>query len=191
MRTIVFLLSVALGLAAAAPAFAQEPTTTAPASSEAPTEAAPSTAPSADQTAPATSSADTVQRNAEVLSAISNLAPMIGDVQIVGPWTDADRHGVWRTIMTQTAGEATGSRFFVQQLEEKDGRASVASSTEVTEIAAVDGAIVGYRADPPAEGQESSLTLFFDVLPSDGEVSQTYELFVAPNEPYRFGPATN
>ena len=191
MRTIVFLLSVALGLAVAAPAFAQEPTTTAPASSEAPTEAAPSTAPSADQTAPATSSADTVQRNAEVLSAISNLAPMIGDVQIVGPWTDADRHGVWRTIMTQTAGEATGSRFFVQQLEEKDGRASVASSTEVTEIAAVDGAIVGYRADPPAEGQESSLTLFFDVLPSDGEVSQTYELFVAPNEPYRFGPATN
>jgi len=191
MRTIVFLLSVALGLAVAAPAFAQEPTTTAPASSEAPTEAAPSTAPSADQTAPATSSADTVRRNAEVLSAISNLAPMIGDVQIVGPWTDADRHGVWRTIMTQTAGEATGSRFFVQQLEEKDGRASVASSTEVTEIAAVDGAIVGYRADPPAEGQESSLTLFFDVLPSDGEVSQTYELFVAPNEPYRFGPATN
>ena len=191
MRTIVFLLSVALGLAVAAPAFAQEPTTTAPASSEAPTEAAPSTAPSADQTAPATSSADTVRRNAEVLSAISNLAPMIGDVQIVGPWTDGDRHGVWRTIMTQTAGEATGSRFFVQQLEEKDGRASVASSTEVTEIAAVDGAIVGYRADPPAEGQESSLTLFFDVLPSDGEVSQTYELFVAPNEPYRFGPATN
>jgi hypothetical protein len=191
MRTIVFLLSVALGLAVAAPAFAQEPTTTALASSEAPTEAAPSTAPSADQTAPAISSADTVQRNAEVLSAISNLAPMIGDVQIVGPWTDADRHGVWRTIMTQTAGEATGSRFFVQQLEEKDGRASVASSTEVTEIAAVDGAIVGYRADPPAEGQESSLTLFFDVLPSDGEVSQTYELFVAPNEPYRFGPATN
>lgn len=196
MRTTNFLFSVALGLAIAAPALAQEaapPATTAPApaSPEAPTEAAPSVAPSPGQTVPAASSVDTAQRNAEVLSAIANLAPMIGDVQIVGPWTDGDRHGVWRTIMTQTAGEATGSRFFVQQLEEKDGRASVSSSTEVTEIAALDGAIVGYRADPPAEGQESSLTLFFDVVPSDGEVSQTYELFVSPNEPYRFGPATN
>ncbi|MBB4000366.1 hypothetical protein [Aureimonas pseudogalii] len=196
MRTTAFVLSLALGLPVAAPAFAQEaapPATTLPAlaSPEAPTGAAPSATPTGKQTAPATPSADTAERNAEVLSAIANLAPMIGDVQIVGPWTDTDRHGVWRTIMTQTTGEATGSRFFVQQLEEKDGRASVASSTEVTEIAAIDGAIVGYRADPPAEGQESSLTLFFDVVPSDGEVAQTYELFVSPNEPYRFGPATN
>jgi len=193
MRTILSRLSVALGLLIAAPAVAQEaaPPASAVQAPAAPAGTAPSAEPSSEQAAPAAPSADTAQCNAEVLSAIANLAPMIGDVQILGPWTDADRHGVWRTIMTQTAGEATGSRFFVQQLEEKDGRTSVASSTEVTEIAAVDGAIVGYRADPPAEGQESSLTLFFDVVPSDGEVSQTYELFVAPNEPYQFGPATN
>ncbi|WP_210168851.1 hypothetical protein [Aureimonas sp. D3] len=127
----------------------------------------------------------------KVLAAISALDPMIGDVQLVGPWTDGERHGVWRTVMTQPAKEDGGNRFFVQQIEQSAEGSRVSSSVEITEIADVKGAVVGYRADPPAEGQESNLTLFFDILPLDGEVTDTYELFIAPNTPYRFGPASN
>ncbi|ALN73337.1 hypothetical protein [Aureimonas sp. AU20] len=172
-------------------AFAQAATDT-------PSAAAP---PSATETTPTTEAPpapaaslkpqDEAGRNAKVLSAIAGLDPLIGDVQLVGPWTDGDRHGVWRTVMTQPAQENGGNRFFVQQIEQSGDVSHVSSSIEVTEIAEVKGAVVGYRADPPAEGQESNLTLFFDILPLDGEVTDTYELFIAPNTPYRFGPATN
>jgi hypothetical protein len=188
MRHVTLPVSFAAVLLFASSALAQTPEAAAPpAVPPASTESAPA--------APSVAAAPTgneAERNATVLAAIANLAPMIGDVQIVGPWVDGARHGIWRTIMTQTAGEATGSRFFVQQIEEKDGSASVVSSSvEVTEIAAIEGAITGYRADPPAEGEESNLTLFFDIVPTDGEIAETYELFVAPNQPYRFGPASN
>lgn len=189
----------AAALVAAMPAAAQDTTPAAPAAPapyQAPaapaapeTPAAPAPAASAP-TAPA-SSASTVEQNADVMAAIAGLSPLIGDVQIVGPWADGERNGVWRTIMTQAMGETKGSRFFFQQVQERDGRPVVIASTEVTEIAEVNGAIVGYRADAPAEGQESNLTLFFDIVPLDGEISETYELFVAPGQPYRFGPASN
>lgn len=154
-------------------------------------EAPPASAPAAGGEVPAAQPQDEAARNAKVLSAIANLDPLVGDVQLVGPWTDGDRHGVWRTIMTQPAHETGGNRFFVQQIEQTGDTSRVSSSVEVTEVAEVKGAVVGYRADAPAEGQESNLTLFFDILPLDGEVTDTYELFIAPNTPYRFGPATN
>ncbi len=200
------LTAVALSLSAALPAVAQEsaPTAAAPAApQEAPPAAAPAATPAEAPTAPAPApssadaaaqpaqSASSVERNAEVMTAIANLSPIIGDVQIVGPWVEGDRNGVWRTIMTQALGETKGSRFFYQQVQERDGKPVVVASTEVTEIATIEGAIVGYRADAPAEGKESNLTLFFDIVPLDGEISETYELFVAPGQPYRFGPASN
>ncbi|WP_062116510.1 hypothetical protein [Aureimonas sp. AU40] len=175
-------------------AFAQAATDTPSAAAPVPaTETKPATeAPPALAPAPAAPKPqDEAGRNAKVLSAIAGLDPLIGDVQLVGPWTDGDRHGVWRTVMTQPAQENGGNRFFVQQIEQSGDTSHVSSSIEVTEIAEVKGAVVGYRADPPAEGQESNLTLFFDILPLDGEVTDTYELFIAPNTPYRFGPATN
>jgi len=151
-------------------------------------------APASDAAPPASPSApapDEAARNAVVLSAISALAPMIGDVQIVGPWVEGDRHGIWRTVMTQPVAETSGNRFFVQQIEEKSGNNTVIASTEITEIASIEGAVVGYRADAPAAGDDSNLTLFFDIVPLDGEVSESYELFFSPTEAYRFGPATN
>ncbi|WP_416355673.1 hypothetical protein ACLNGM_15765 [Aureimonas phyllosphaerae] len=195
--------AVAIVLLAGSAAAAQEvtapattPAETSPAAAMAPpAPVAPGTAPDASQPSPAAptpaTAAGSAERNAEVMSAIAALSPIIGDVQIVGPWAVDGRNGVWRTIMTQALGETKGSRFFFQQVEERDGKPTVVSSTEVTEIAEVDGAIVGYRADAPAEGQESNLTLFFDIVPMDGEISETYELFVAPGQPYRFGPASN
>ncbi|WP_156418005.1 hypothetical protein [Aureimonas sp. AU4] len=138
-----------------------------------------------------TEAAPKVPTDAVVLSAIANLAPMIGDVQILGPWTQGDRHGIWRSVMTQPIAETTGNRFFVQQIEEKSGNSTVIASTEITEIASIEGAVVGYRADPPAAGQENNLTIFFDIVPLDGEITESYELFFAPGEPYRFGPASN
>jgi hypothetical protein len=193
--------AVAIVLLSAGAAGAQDstppaatPAETAPAAPAAPpAPAAPGAAPDASQPAPAAPgpAQGSAERNAEVMGAIATLSPIIGDVQIVGPWAVDGRNGVWRTIMTQALGETKGSRFFFQQVEERDGKPTVVSSTEVTEIAEVDGAIVGYRADAPAEGQESNLTLFFDIVPMDGEISETYELFVAPGQPYRFGPASN
>lgn len=133
----------------------------------------------------------TAPSDAVVFSAIAALSPMIGDVQILGPWTQDDRHGIWRSVMTQPLEETTGNRFFVQQIEEKSGNNTVIASTEITEIASIEGAVVGYRADPPAAGQEKTLTIFFDIVPLDGEISESYELFFTPGEPYRFGPASN
>ncbi|WP_279479500.1 hypothetical protein [Aureimonas sp. SK2] len=189
----------ALAIVTAVPAAAQETAPAAPAPYQAPAASAASAAPAepaapapeAPPAAPPASSAATVEQNADVMAAIAGLSPLIGDVQIVGPWADGERNGVWRTIMTQAMGETKGSRFFFQQVQEQDGKPVVIASTEVTEIAEVNGAIVGYRADAPAEGQESNLTLFFDIVPLDGEISETYELFVAPGQPYRFGPASN
>jgi predicted secreted protein len=185
--------AIAVTFVASLPALAQEPAPAAPAAQDsAPAPAAPAPAsPDVTQPGAAAKPAPTPEQNAEVMSAISNLSPIIGDVQIVGPWVEGERNGVWRTIMTQALGETKGSRFFFQQVEERQGKPVVVASTEVTEIAEVDGAIVGYRADAPAEGQESNLTLFFDIVPLDGEISETYELFVAPGQPYRFGPASN
>ena len=151
-------------------------------------------APSSDgqgDTKPLAPPTNQAEPDIKVLAAISALDPMIGDVQLVGPWTDGEQHGVWRTVMTQPAKEDGGNRFFVQQIEQSTTGSRVSSSVEITEIAEVKGAVVGYRADSPAEGQESNLTLFFDILPLDGEVTDTYELFIAPNTPYRFGPASN
>ncbi len=182
------------GMLAPSFAFAQAagepaPATPPAASSEAaPAPAAPTPAPA--EPAPAQPQ-DEATRNAKTLSAIANLDPLIGDVQLVGPWTDGERHGVWRTVMTQPEHENGGNRFFVQQIDQSGDTSRVSSSVEITEIAEVKGAVVGYRADAPAEGQESNLTLFFDILPLDGEVTDTYELFIAPNTPYRFGPASN
>ncbi|WP_156420955.1 hypothetical protein [Aureimonas sp. AU22] len=185
--------AIAMTYIASLPALAQEPAPAAPAPQDSAPAPAPPAPASPDVTQPgaAAKPAPTPEQNAEVMSAISNLSPIIGDVQIVGPWVEGERNGVWRTIMTQALGETKGSRFFFQQVEEREGKPVVVASTEVTEIAEVDGAIVGYRADAPAEGQESNLTLFFDIVPLDGEISETYELFVAPGQPYRFGPASN
>lgn len=183
-------LSFVLG-ATWAPAWAQAPATP----DAAPSSAAPAAPAPPSDAQPAKEGAETASAHrspdVKVLAAISALDPMIGDVQLVGPWADGERHGIWRTVMTQPANEKSGNRFFVQQIEQSPQGSRVSSSVEITEIADVKGAVVGYRADAPAEGQESNLTLFFDILPLDGEVTDTYELFIAPNTPYRFGPASN
>jgi len=141
-----------------------------------------------------TTEADTAapQAPSEFSAAVAGLSPHIQDVQIVGPWSSGDEHGVWRTIMVQPAGENAKTHFFIQQLDASGHSGlSVKSTAEITEIANVDGVIVGYRADEPSESQPNSLSLFFDIVPYDGEISETYELHYLPGEPYIFGPATN
>jgi hypothetical protein len=190
MRAAILALSFLLATAA----YAQDATPrTPPAPYQPPAPNPPAQPAPAEVTAPATATETppVAPTDSVVLSAIANLAPMIGDVQILGPWTQDDRHGIWRSVMTQPVGETTGNRFFVQQIEEKSGNNTVIASTEITEIATIEGAVVGYRADPPAAGQESNLTVFFDIVPLDGEIAESYELFLSPGEPYRFGPATN
>lgn len=133
----------------------------------------------------------TASTAADAASLVQSLSPVIGDVQIMGPWSNGDQRGVWRTVMVQVPGETKGNRFFVQQLSETDNALKIANTTEIKEVAQVNGAITGYRPDEPTEGQGNSLTLFFDIVPLDGEIAETYELFFTPNEPYTFGPASN
>ncbi|UIJ73729.1 hypothetical protein [Aurantimonas sp. HBX-1] len=142
----------------------------------------------AESTAPASTPAAT---DPAVTAAIDSLSPLVEDVQVVGPWSEGERQGVWRTIMVQSPADETGYHFFVQQLEGAGTDHTVRASTEITEINQIDGAIVGYRADEPSPGAPSGLTLFFDILPTDGEIAETYELHFAPDTPYMFGPASN
>ena len=51
--------------------------------------------------------------------------------------------------------------------------------------------VVGYRADEPSSEEPSGLSLFFEIVPRDGEISETYELHVQPDGSYDFGFATN
>lgn len=126
------------------------------------------------------------------LAAATGLTPLIEDVQVVGPWTDGGKSGVWRTIMMQVGtSEKETYRFFIQQIEKAGATQTVLATTEIKEIPGIDGAIVGYRADEPTEGETSGLTLFFDIVPSDGEIAETYELHFRKDQPYSFGPATN
>jgi len=177
---------------APAPAEAEGATGVAPA----PTGDAAKTAPGETATAPSAASPE-VQTGPQapangsaVGSVVSGLSPAIQDVQIVGPWTDGDKQGVWRTVIAQPNGDAK-SHFFVQQLENTGDDFTVRSTTEIKEISQVDGAILGYRADEPSEADPNSLMLFFEIVPSGAELSETYELRFSPNAPYIFGPATN
>ena len=122
---------------------------------------------------------------------LDQLSPYITDVQVLGPWADGESNGVWRTVLLQAAGDPDGNRFFVQQVQEVEGQLSVLSTTEIVEIAGLNGAIVNYRADEPSADAPSTLSLFLDIVPLDGEIAETYELFVTPGEPYTFGPASN
>lgn len=150
--------------------------------------AATETVPAVAPDAPATTEAG---RDPTVAAAVEGLAALIEDVQVVGPWSEGERQGVWRTVMVQSPADETAYHFFVQQLEGTGTDLSVRATTEITEINEVDGAIVGYRADEPGPEQPSGLTLFFDILPADGEIAETYELHFAPDVPYMFGPASN
>ncbi|MCB8838520.1 hypothetical protein [Aurantimonas sp. VKM B-3413] len=177
--------------AEAAPAMAAEPAapadqiapqaTQAPASDTAPAGQAEATG----KTAEAGSSAT------DIASVVEGLTPMVQDVQIVGPWTNGDRQGVWRTVIAQPSGENAKSHFFVQQIETKGTDYTVLSTTEITEISKVDGAILGYRADEPSDVDPNSLMLFFEIVPTGAELSETYELRFHPGQPYDFGPSTN
>lgn len=142
---------------------------------------------------PAAGSSEPVQpaAPASVPNEVAALSPSISDVQIVGPWQVGDDQGVWRSLMLQPGSDTTKSRFFVQQISESGTSPAVVATTEVAEVATLDGTIVGYRADQPAEGDKSGLTLFFDIVPTGGEISETYEFFISPGQPYRFGPASN
>lgn len=166
----------------AAPAAAPAAEQAAPASPAATNEAAPS--------APATAAPATGGTN-DPAAAAEALSPLIEDVQIVGPWSDGDVQGVWRTIMVQSPADETDYHFFVQQLEGSGTNLTLRSSTEIRELNQIEGAVVGYRADEPSETEPNSLSLFFDLLPSDGEIAETYELHFFPDQPYMFGPATN
>ncbi|NDW03360.1 hypothetical protein [Jiella pacifica] len=142
--------------------------------------------------APAEAGAQPAAEPSEFAAAVEKLSPLVQDVQVVGPWSEGDEHGVWRTVMVQPAGDDAKAHFFIQQLDASghDGLA-VRSTTEIPEIAKMDGQIVGYRADDPNEAEPNSLSLFFEVVPSDGEISETYELHFMPGQPYMFGPASN
>ena len=123
--------------------------------------------------------------------AVAAISPFVGDVQVLGPWTDGDRRGLWRTAMVQSLSEVSGNRFFVQQIEVVNGAPTVSSTTEIAEVGELDGAVIGYRADEPSADQPAQLTVFLDIVPLDGEIAETYELFFTPGEPYVFGPASN
>lgn len=125
------------------------------------------------------------------VAAAKNLSPLVEDVQVVGPWSSDGRQGVWRTVMVQSPADQTEFHFFVQQLDGSGTDLSLIASTEIAEVNQMDGAIVGYRVDEPSPEHLDSLTLFFDILPADGEVSETYELHFFADGPYNFGPATN
>lgn len=129
--------------------------------------------------------------SADPAVAAQNLPPMIEDVQVVGPWTSGSQSGVWRTVMLRSATQENVYHFFVQQLGEEGGTLTLKSSTEINEISTIDGAVVGYRADEPSPEEQNSLTLFFDVVPKDAEIAETYQLHFFDDAPYDFGPATN
>ena len=168
------------------------------------TDAAPATDTAAEQAAPASPAATSEAAPAasataapaaggagDPAAAAEALSPLIEDVQIVGPWSDGNVQGVWRTIMVQSPVDETDYHFFVQQLEGSGTNLTLRSSTEIRELNQIEGAVVGYRADEPSETEPNSLSLFFDLLPSDGEIAETYELHFFPDQPYMFGPATN
>ncbi|GGD88716.1 hypothetical protein GCM10011390_04310 [Aureimonas endophytica] len=125
--------------------------------------------------------------------AAEDLPSAIEDVQVVGPWSEGDQSGVWRTVMMQVGpADKDVYRFFVQKLDRVGPGAKLLSTTEIKEVAGVKGTVVGYRAEEGEDGAPSGdLTLFFDVVPPDGEVPESYELHFLKDKSYTFGPATN
>ncbi|RFC66287.1 hypothetical protein DYI37_02220 [Fulvimarina endophytica] len=126
-----------------------------------------------------------------VANLVGTLSPLIEDVQILGPWIEGERNGVWRAVMARSPAQPTVSQFYLQQIAPSADGAQIVRSINVDEVGALGGAVVGYSADEPTEGQEGSLTVFFEIVPSDGEISETYQLNAQPDGSYEFGIATN
>lgn len=124
-------------------------------------------------------------------SIAATLPATLEDVQIVGPWGESGSKGVWRTVMLRDPQDDGKAHFFVQQIAGTGASATVASSIAVPDIAEVDGEVVGYRADEPSPTDPDGLMLFFEIVPLDGEIAETYQLQVFPDGTYDFGFATN
>ncbi|KQT60395.1 MULTISPECIES: hypothetical protein [unclassified Aureimonas] len=187
IRSTVLSLALATAALQASVAFAQTPAPPAPytpPAAAAPEAPAASPAPAAPADAPAAGPD-------EAAKSLETLAVEIEDVQVVAPWTEGQRSGVWRTVMMQVKGKDEVYRFFIQQLERTGAGQTILGTTEIKEIQTINGAVVGYRADEPTEGETNGLTLFFDIVPRDGEIAETYELHFTKDAPYVFGPATN
>lgn len=138
-----------------------------------------------------TAAGSTAAKPFDPKAAADGLSPMVEDVQVVGPWSEGSQSGIWRTIMLKSPEKENGYRFYVQQLSGDGASLSLKSSTEIKEINTIDGAVVGYRADEPSPDATNDLTLFFDVVPKDAEIAETYQLHFFADAPYDFGPATN
>ncbi|MEN3791485.1 hypothetical protein [Fulvimarina sp. MAC3] len=172
----------------AAAAGAEAPATGTGSTSDATDEAAPTNGATADTEAAAQSRSIGTEGVAQV---VGTLSPLIEDVQVLGPWEEGGRSGIWRAVMARDPADPTKSQFFLQQIAPSPTGAQIARSIKVDEVAALGGAVVGYSADEPSEGQEGSLTLFFEIVPQDGEIAETYELRAQPDGSYDFGFATN
>ncbi|WAJ31022.1 hypothetical protein [Antarcticirhabdus aurantiaca] len=152
----------------------------------------PAAAPAPEPATPSNEAAAPSDAAGELASKVAAFDPYVEDVQVVGPWTEGDKAGVWRTVMVREADDPEAYRFFVQSVTDDGGKLVVRDTTEITELADIEGGIVGYRADEDGEDTSDGLTLFFDIVPSDGEISETYELhFFGAGKPYQFGPASN
>lgn len=187
---------LAASLAATHPTFAQqsgtsEPQVTMP-TEPAPADAEPKT--DASDAASNSQSSTSTETTGSAAEAVTSLSPRIADVQIVGPWKKGNQQGVWRGVMVQSNANASQYHFFVQQLTGADNDLTVTATTEIKEISTIDGSVVGYHPDDESDDEgadNDTLTLFFDVLPTGGDMAETYELHISPNEPYQFGPASN
>lgn len=117
--------------------------------------------------------------------AVAALPPAVEEVRLGGLWTDGDRSGTYRVIVTRSGEQAVTARLFVQWIAH-DGGGKVDHSIEITELGALAVDITGVNAEPSDDG----LALYIDTLAADG-TEQLYELFVQSPEEYRFGPASN
>lgn len=118
---------------------------------------------------------------------IAALPGEVEDVRIAGSWTEGDKSGVYRVVISRSSGATVTARLFVQWLAYGgDGLPKVDSTLEITDLAAAGIDIVDYTADL----EEDGLSMFIDTLsPSAGD--QLYELFITSRTEYRFGPASN
>ncbi|EAU42469.1 DNA topoisomerase IV subunit B [Fulvimarina pelagi HTCC2506] len=169
---------------------AQTPEATAPSDATIPSDEPAAAPEAAEDAAPAAAQSQTIGSDS-VAQVVGTLSPLVEDVQVVGPWREGDRNGIWRAVMARDPADPAKSQFFIQQIAPSPTGAQITRSIKVDEVAALGGAVVGYTADEPAEGQEGSLTLFFEIVPLDGEIAETYELRVQPDGSYDFGFATN
>jgi hypothetical protein len=123
-----------------------------------------------------------------VLDGLKTLPGSVEDVRVGGTWDQGGKSGIYRIIVSRSGADPITARLFIQWVAYDDsGGATVTSTTEIKEFAALNVDIQDFTSD----SDSNTLTVDIQTLDPNSDNNPTYELVVTSPTQYKFGKAQN